>query len=107
MYAATRKMSKRSARIPLSQPSQKIQPPVFRSGRTVGSIDVCASATLPATRTTTSAPASTPTTLRAVTIGRDSRNPEPARQPTEELRTRAGGGIRTPDLPLTRRLLYP
>ena len=35
-------MSSNSARIPLNQPSQKIHPPVFRTGVMVGSIEVCA-----------------------------------------------------------------
>jgi hypothetical protein len=43
-------MSSSSARIPLSQPSQKIHPPVFRTGVMVGSIEVCAIAAPPVTK---------------------------------------------------------
>src|SRR4029077_7126162 len=78
-------MSSNSARIPLNQPSQKIHPPVFRTGVMVGSIEVCAIAAPPVTRTAMTAPASTPTILRAVTIGRDSRNPDPTRQPSVQV----------------------
>src|SRR6266550_7125711 len=83
-------MSSSSARIPLSQPSQKIQPPVLRTGVMVGSIDVCATTALPVMRTRMTAPAKRPKTFRAVTIVRDSRNPEPARQPMALQKSRRG-----------------
>ena len=78
MYAATTKMtSSERERIPSNHASQKIHPPVFRTGVMVGSIG---SARTPAPPVTTTSDGRAPRARRrssaAVSIGRDSRNPD-------------------------------
>src|SRR4051812_50070807 len=70
---------------------------------------VCAKAPVAEPATSSTAPAATARARRIAFIGRDSRKPD-SMAATAGIgggSRRAGGGIRTPDLPLTRRVLYP
>src|SRR6185503_18472779 len=98
MYITVRNSTSTPPMITQSHASHQIHPPSLRSGTWLGSTGVWAHTVVAVATARSSAPARTPTVRRTVRIVADPLI-RPAGAPTAA--DRAGGGIRTPDLPLT------